>query len=137
LFLVNVTVNVVPLIGDVQEELMPSRIALAIVATVLASTLWPLATSATTPPLTNTPSHATPAACKKWAAKQDEDAIYMWSTQEDGTYPRDVGLKRLYLYCLGHKPPPDITNFGSSAGFDRDYCAAHPGIKLCKDVPKE
>jgi hypothetical protein len=32
--------------------------------------------------------------------------------------------------CLG-KPKPEIVGFGSSAGFDRDYCRHHPRQKMC------
>ncbi|HZP09218.1 hypothetical protein, partial [Methyloceanibacter sp.] len=62
--------------------------------------------------------------------------IYMWSTQEDGTHPPEVGLNRLTLYCMG-QDRPEIVGFGSSIGFDTAYCDRHPGIKLCEHLPKE
>jgi hypothetical protein len=96
----------------------------------------PVSGSATAAKLANRPSPATPAACKTWASNQEDDAITMWSRQEDGTSPRAVGLKRLYDYCMG-KEPPDIVYFGSDSGFDADYCKSHPGIKLCKDQPSQ
>ena len=108
-----------------------------IIASLIA--LRPLSASATMPVLTDMPSHRTPAACKKWAAKQDEDAIEMWSTQEDGTFPHKVGLRRLYLFCLGDfgDDQPEIVGFYSSIGASMAYCAKHPGIKICEDVAEE
>ena len=108
-----------------------------IIASVIG--IWPTSASATMPMLTDMPSHRTSAACKKWAATQEEDAIEMWSTQEDGTSPRKVGLRRLYLFCLGDfgHEPPEIVGFYSSAGAAMAYCAKHPGIKICEDVAED
>jgi hypothetical protein len=41
-----------------------------------------------------------------------------------------VAVRRLADDCLG-KPKPEIVGFGSSAGFDRDYCRHHPRQKIC------
>ena len=40
---------------------------------------------ATMPVLTEEPRPASPATCRQWAAKQDEEAQYMWGIREDGT----------------------------------------------------
>ena len=40
---------------------------------------------------------------------------------DDGNSDRAVAVRRLADDCLG-KPKPEIVGFGSSAGFDRDYC---------------
>jgi hypothetical protein len=88
---------------------------------------------ATGPELTPTTKPSTPEACKAWAAKQDSDAFYMWGQQKNGWSSRQIALRRLILFCLGHRPP-EIVNFGSSAGFDQTYCHKHPRFKICKDV---
>jgi hypothetical protein len=87
------------------------------------------------PLLTPYPRPASPAACEKWAAVQDEDAIYMWGTQEDGGSFKAVALQRLVASCLGHRAP-EIVGFGSSVGFDDAYCEKHPKIKLCRNYNK-
>lgn len=88
---------------------------------------------ATAPELTPTPKPPTSEACKAWAAKQDSDAIYMWGRRKNGESSREIALQRLTLSCLGHRPP-EIVNFGSSAGFDEAYCRKHSRFKICKDV---
>jgi hypothetical protein len=88
---------------------------------------------ATMPALTPAPDSPNPISSEKWAAEQDDDAIEMWGTQENGISSRTVALHRLADSCMGHEPP-DIIGFGSSAGFDRAYCKKHTSSKLCKDV---
>jgi hypothetical protein len=88
------------------------------------------AAHATMPVLTATPKPATPESCKAWASSQDEDAIWMWGTQEDGTTSEVVALQRLTASCLGEEPP-EIVGFGSSVGFDDAYCEKHPQQKIC------
>lgn len=110
----------------------PRRQFLVIVMlTLLAATSG----HATMPMLTSSPKPPTPTACKKWAAKQDADAIGMWGIQDDGTSSRAVALRRLANSCMGHRPP-DIVGFGSSAGFDEAYCEKHTTLKLCKDYKR-
>jgi hypothetical protein len=87
------------------------------------------------PMLTDEPRPSSPAACKEWAAKQDDEALEMWGIQEDGKSSRGVGINRLASYCMG-QPKPEIVGFGSSAGFDRDYCKKHQEQDLCTARPK-
>ena len=99
------------------------------------STVWTILSApalATMPRLTDTPSSPTSAACEKWASEQDDDAIEMWSVQENDTWPREVGLNRLYLYCLGVEPP-EIVGFGSSVGVNIGYCEKYPKFKICEN----
>src|SRR5262245_25058100 len=86
--------------------------------------------SATMPLLTPKPTPATPDACRAWASEQDEDTIYMWGTQEDGTNSPEVAVERLTRSCMGH-PTPEIVGFGSSVGFDEAYCKKHGDQKIC------
>lgn len=85
---------------------------------------------ATMPMLTDQPRPASPKTCKEWAAKQDDEALEMWGIQEDGKSSRAVGINRLASYCMG-QPAPEIVGFGSSAGFDLDYCSKHQEQDLC------
>jgi hypothetical protein len=87
---------------------------------------------ATMPLLTPMPATHSKAACDKWAAVQDEDAIEMWGVLESGGTSRKAALLRLSRSCLGIKPPK-IVGFGSSAGFDRDYCSSHPKAGICAE----
>ena len=87
--------------------------------------------NATMPLLTPKPKNPTPAACKAWAATQDDDAMEMWGIQEDGTSSRTVAIDRLARSCMGQRPP-EIVGFGSSVGFDKSYCRNHPTFKICK-----
>jgi hypothetical protein len=87
---------------------------------------------ATMPTLTPTPSHPTEEACGTWAAAQDDDAIYMWGMQKDGTTSKEVAINRLAGSCMGTKPPA-IVGFGSSDGFDQAYCKNHAAQKICKN----
>ena len=82
------------------------------------------------PMLTDQPRPPSPMACKEWATKQGDEALVMWGIQEDGKSSRAVGLNRLASYCMG-QPKPEIVGFGSSAGFDRDYCSKHQEQDLC------
>jgi hypothetical protein len=99
--------------------------------TLLATT----SAHATMPMLTPEPKPPTPTACKRWAAKQNADAIDIWGIQDDGTSSRAVALRRLADSCIGHRPP-DIVGFGSSVGFDEAYCEKHTTLKLCKDYKR-
>ena len=45
--------------------------------------------------LTPTPHPASPAACRRWAASQDEDAAYLWGVQEAGGSSKQVAVARL------------------------------------------
>jgi hypothetical protein len=90
------------------------------------------AAHATMPLLTPEPSPSTQETCETWAAGQDDDAIYMWGMQKDGTTSKKVAISRLAGSCMGTKPPA-IVGFGSSAGFDQAYCKNHVGQKICKD----
>lgn len=91
--------------------------------------------NATMPMLTDQPKPALPATCKEWAAKQDDEALEMWGVQEDGKSSRTVGINRLASYCMG-QPKPEIVGFGSSAGFDRDYCNKHQEQDVCMARPR-
>jgi hypothetical protein len=90
---------------------------------------------ATVPMLTEQPTPASSVACKEWAARQDDEALEMWGIQEDGQSSRTVGINRLASYCMG-LPKPEIVGFGSSAGFDRDYCKRHKKQDLCMNRQK-
>jgi hypothetical protein len=107
-----------------------SRFAILTV-TLLATT----SAYATMPMLTPEPKPATPTTCKRWATKQDADAIYMWGLQENGTSSRAIALRRLAGSCMGQRAP-DIVEFGSSAGFDEAYCEKHTTLNLCKDYKR-
>ena len=85
---------------------------------------------ATMPMLADQPRPAAPGACKEWAVKQDDEALEMWGIQEDGKSSLAVGINRLASYCMG-QPKPEIVGFGSSAGFDREYCNKHQEQDLC------
>jgi hypothetical protein len=87
---------------------------------------------ATMPLLSEKPTMRTDAACWTWAEEQakDEEVAYMWGILDDGNSDRAVAVRRLADDCLG-KPKPEIVGFGSSAGFDRDYCHRHPRQKIC------
>lgn len=95
--------------------------------------LTELATSsafANMPMLTEKPIEPSLQACNGWAAKQDDEALEMWGIEENGKSSRVVALKRLAGLCMGEKAP-DIVGFGSSVGFDRDYCKKHRQQKVC------
>ncbi|MDR3407708.1 MAG: hypothetical protein P4L68_04340 [Methylovirgula sp.] len=100
----------------------PSAVALLVVFSPSAH--------ATMPFLTPMPDDRSPPSCERWAAQQDGDAIYAWGQQDGGGSSKDVAALRLALYCLGD-PAPEIIGFGSSAGFDRDYCERHRRAAIC------
>ncbi len=87
---------------------------------------------ATMPLLGQKPPMRTDEACGAWANQQatDDDVAYMRGILDDGNSDRAVAARRLADDCLG-KPKPEIVGFGSSAGFDRDYCGRHPRQKIC------
>jgi hypothetical protein len=85
---------------------------------------------ATMPPLTNKPEITSLAACRAWAVQQSTEAIQMWGIQEDGTRSRPVAIDRLTMSCMGQESP-EIVGFGSSIGFDQDYCGKHRTFKIC------
>jgi hypothetical protein len=86
---------------------------------------------ATMPLLDEKPPMRTDEACWAWADQQakDEEVASMWGVLDDGNSDRAIAVRRLGDDCLG-KPKPDIVGFGSSAGFDRDYCRHHPRQKI-------
>jgi hypothetical protein len=86
--------------------------------------------AATMPRLTEMPNPPSDTTCKNWAGRQDEDAIYMWGIQQNGSSSRNVALDRLVRHCSG-EPIPDIVGFGSSIGFDEAYRKRFPTIRLC------
>jgi hypothetical protein len=100
-------------------------LALAITASATSAAL------ATMPPLTEQPKGFSAEACRSWASRQDEDALYMWGMQDNGKSSRDVAILRLSLNCLGD-PKPEIVGFGSSAGFDQAYCRRHKSAEICR-----
>jgi hypothetical protein len=85
---------------------------------------------ATMPTLTERPNPASPTTCREWAAAQDSEALEMWGIQEDGKFSQSVGINRLASFCMG-QPQPEIVGFGSSEGFDREYCYKHKEQDLC------
>ncbi len=103
--------------------------ALAFLASLAATAVpaW-----ATMPPLGEKPTIRTDSACWAWAEEQakDEDVAFMWGILDDGNSDRAIAVRRLADDCVG-KPKPEIVGFGSSAGFDRDYCHRHPRQKIC------
>lgn len=98
--------------------------------------LSPTIADATMPSLTDQPKPASPAACRDWAAKQDAEAIELWGIQENGKHSKAIGLERLMDWCMG-RGKPEIVGFGSSAGFDRDYCMRNPSQDLCRSSRRE
>lgn len=100
-------------------------------AILLVVSLVPRA-QATMPPLTPTPKPASHSACERWAARQDEDAIYMWGTMEAGGTSKPFAITRLTAFCMGGEKP-DIIGFGSSVGFDDAYCAKHRAAPICQN----
>jgi hypothetical protein len=90
---------------------------------------------ATMPTLSDKPEPATLSACQIWAQKQGEDVFDMWGVEEKGGSSRDLAVSRLISYCLGDQPP-EIVGFGSSVGFDDDYCKRHPKAALCRSREK-
>jgi hypothetical protein len=91
---------------------------------------------ATMPLLGDMPSRRTDEACWAWADPQtkNEDVAFMWGILDDGNSDRAVAVRRLADDCLG-KPKAEIVGFGSSAGFDRDYCRRHSRQKICLISP--
>jgi TonB family protein len=87
---------------------------------------------ATMPELTDRPSVINPGACARWATNQNPREVYpIWGMQEDGSVSNDAAIKRLIDVCMG-KPMPEIVGFGTSAGFEQDYCSRHPTFGICK-----
>jgi hypothetical protein len=82
---------------------------------------------ATMPLLGEKPPMRTDEACWAWADQQakDDETAFMWGILDDGNTDRAVAVRRLADDCLG-QPKPEIVGFGSSAGFDRDYCRSTP-----------
>jgi TonB family protein len=96
--------------------------------------LWIAATPAlaTTPTLTDKPSVINSGTCARWATNQNPGVVYpIWGIQEDGSVSNDVAIKRLIDECMG-KPVPEIVGFGTSAGFEQNYCSRHPTSGICK-----
>jgi TonB family protein len=87
---------------------------------------------ATMPELTDKPSVINSGTCARWATNQNPGDVYpIWGIQEDGSVSNDVAIKRLIDECMG-KPMPGIVGFGTSAGFEQDYCGRHPTFGICK-----
>ena len=99
-----------------------------LVVAALASTC----AQANMPTLTPKPRSPSPALCQKWAANQDEEALYMWGMQESGGSSNKVAVSRLASFCLGRKSP-EIVGFGSSVGFDDNFCDKHRSAKICQN----
>ena len=95
------------------------------------------AVHATMPQLTDTPQPPTFQACSDWASKQSDDAIDMWGIQEDGSpSSHDKGKSRLLSSCLGDHVP-DVVGYGSSVGFNDEFCASHQSLKICSKSASE
>jgi hypothetical protein len=94
--------------------------------------LYESAANATMPSLSPKPPVRSLSACQGWAAKQSDDAIEMWGILEHGSTSRDIAVGRLTRSCMGG-PAPEIVGFGSSAGFNQEYCRKHQASKICKD----
>ena len=85
------------------------------------------------PRLGEMPDRRTDSNCWKWAEEQvksDDEIPIMWGRRDDGSSETAIAVRRLADYCTG-KSIPDIVGFGSSVGFDRDYCQRHPTHKVC------
>jgi hypothetical protein len=89
---------------------------------------------ATMPALTAAPDRATPDSCRAWAGAQNSEAIDMWGIKEDESSCRDIAVLRLMTSCMGGGRP-EIVGFGSSTGFDQEYCARHRDAGVC--APQE
>jgi hypothetical protein len=92
-----------------------------------------IAANATAPKMTAAPAMATQQTCKAWAAKQNEDVIYMWGQTESGATSPAIAKHRLVGYCMG-LGAPEIVNFGSSVGFDEGYCAKNAAAPICEKI---
>jgi TPR repeat protein len=90
----------------------------------------------TMPTLSEMPAARTPAKCSTWAASQDEDALAMWGIQSTGKSSELTAIDRLARFCMGEKKP-DIVGFGSSVGFDDQYCLRHKSEQVCLDRKKQ
>jgi hypothetical protein len=101
---------------------------LIVIGILLASVQF---ANATMPMLTPVPTKETKATRKAWAGKQDADVICMWGLLDSGVSWPEVAKHRLTDFCTG-LGKPEIVGFGSSAGFDRDYCAKYPTVRICK-----
>jgi hypothetical protein len=113
-------------------ELSVRPLRLAILAAITIIGLSGLNSArATMPTLSPEPSPASPATCQKWANSLSSDAYDMWGLKEEGSWSREVAILRLKTACLGGGRP-EIVGFGSSVGFDEDYCARHRDFGICK-----
>jgi len=101
---------------------------LHIFATIAA--LLTTSAHASMPMLTPQPESITVRSCTEWARGQDEEAIDMWGTQQNGNSSYELGVHRLTSECLG-EPVSDIVGFGSSVGFDDQYCSKHLDVPIC------
>ena len=87
---------------------------------------------ATLPKLTDKPPVINSGSCARWATNQNPAVVYpIWGIQEDGSVSNAVAIKRLVDVCMG-KPMPEILGFGTSAGFEKNYCGRHPTFGICK-----
>jgi hypothetical protein len=82
------------------------------------------------PTMTPAPEQITMAACSRWAHQQNEETIQMWGLQDSGDTSSELAIHRLTSQCLG-EPVADIVGFGSSSGFDDEYCSTHPKVAIC------
>jgi len=100
--------------------------------TIIALAAMVVPSWATMPLLGEMPSKRTDEACWAWVDQQakDDDVAFMWGVLDDGDTDRAVAARRLFDDCLD-KPKPEIVGFGSSAGFDRDYCSRHSRQTIC------
>lgn len=105
------------------------RLGISFVSTGLLFSVV-VAAQATMPALTPVLGRPTPGSCRAWAAAQSTEAIDMWGIKEDGSSSRDVAVLRLTTSCMGGGYP-EIVGFGSSAGFDQEYCSEHPDVGVC------
>jgi hypothetical protein len=101
---------------------------LIVIGILLASVQF---ANATMPMLTPVPTKETKATRNAWAGKQDADVICMWGLLDSGVSWPEVAKHRLTDFCTG-LGKPEIVGFGSSAGFERDYCAKYPTVRICK-----
>lgn len=104
-------------------------IVAAVVGVGLLGAIGP--TFASTPMLSDLPKSRTLDSCKIWAGRQDDDAIDMWGTQENGSSSHDLAISRLTTTCLGDAAP-EIVGFYSSVGAADAFCAKHAGTGICR-----
>ena len=105
------------------------RVVAAMAGAALVGVVGPAIASM--PALSEFPKSRTFDSCRAWAGIQDDDAVSMWGTQENGSSSHDLALSRLTATCLG-EAAPEIVGFYSSVGAADAFCAKHGAAEICR-----